>query len=358
MDLYMWARPNLMASKKILYVHGFASSGQSGTVKALRVLLPSTVIIAPDLPVEPGKAMALLEDICSTEKPDLIIGSSMGGMYAERLKGFPRILVNPAFCLADTLLKNNGLGRQQFHNPREDGETSFLVTKGLLEEFRECSSKCFDGIPEIDPLHPTPGDYLPEQEKVWGLFGTRDTLVDTYPLFASRYPNAVWFDGEHYLNDHALLHSVLPIIQRIEDAVEGRTRKSILIGLEDTLADLRHSVQRGKDLPEAEPENSALKAFATLSQDYQLWVLATAPFNHPEKWGEAAAWVRDNLGTAAYDRVILSNRKDMILGDYVIDRYPSRFSLPDSMGTVIEYGSDTFRTWEDVLEYFGRLGGQ
>ena len=38
-----------------------------------------------------------------TEKPDLIIGTSMGGMYTELLKGFDRILVNPAFEMGDTM---------------------------------------------------------------------------------------------------------------------------------------------------------------------------------------------------------------------------------------------------------------
>jgi hypothetical protein len=28
------------------------------------------------------------------------------------------------------------------------------------------------------------------------------------------------------------------------------------------------------------------------------------------------------------------------------------------MATLIEYGSDTFKTWEDIIEYFSRLGGQ
>ena len=137
MELYEYARPGLMAGKTILYVHGFASSGQTGSVATLRLLLPGATVIAPDLPVEPEEAMELLRDIVSAEKPDLIIGTSMGGMYSEMLYGIDRIIVNPAFQLADTLLKNNGLGRREFHNKRSDGETSFLVTKTLLEHFRE-----------------------------------------------------------------------------------------------------------------------------------------------------------------------------------------------------------------------------
>ncbi len=40
MELYEYARPGLFAGKKILYVHGFASSGASGTVGRIRLLLP------------------------------------------------------------------------------------------------------------------------------------------------------------------------------------------------------------------------------------------------------------------------------------------------------------------------------
>ena len=30
----------------------------------------------------------------------------------------------------------------------------------------------------------------------------------------------------------------------------------------------------------------------------------------------------------------------------------------EALATIIEYGSDTFKTWEDVIAYFSRLGGQ
>lgn len=41
--------------------------------------------------------MALLKETVESERPDLIIGTSMGGMYTEMLYGFDRICVNPAF---------------------------------------------------------------------------------------------------------------------------------------------------------------------------------------------------------------------------------------------------------------------
>ncbi len=55
--------------------------------------------------------------------------------------------------------------------------------------------------------------------------------------------------------------------------------------------------------------------------------------------------------------MILTNRKDLLYGDYLIDRLEDNGSK-DFMGTRIEFGSDTFKTWDEVIEYFSRLGGQ
>lgn len=59
----------LFSERKILYVHGFASSGQSTTPQNLKILMPEAKIIAPDLPIEPFEAMDLLNDIITKEKP-------------------------------------------------------------------------------------------------------------------------------------------------------------------------------------------------------------------------------------------------------------------------------------------------
>ena len=61
---YIKQFPDLMAGKTVLYVHGFASSGQSGTVTRLRTVMPQAKVISPDLPVNPHEAIALLHTIC------------------------------------------------------------------------------------------------------------------------------------------------------------------------------------------------------------------------------------------------------------------------------------------------------
>ncbi len=330
MELYEYARPGLMAGKTILYVHGFASSGQTGSVHTLRLLLPDAAVIAPDLPVEPEEAMELLRSVVASEKPDLVIGTSMGGMYSEMLYGIDRIIVNPAFQLADTLLKNNGLGRRDFHNKRADGETSFLVTKTLLEHFREVSSHCFAQAVE-------------DHDRVFGLFGTRDNLVHTFDLFREHYPQAIHFDGEHHLNDSVIVHSLLPVIQRIDDRQNGVSRPVLFISLSDRLVN-HSSGMRG--------------AVETLCQKYEVHIVASVDYNSPGQCEEVFRWCEDNLGVSVWNRVEICNHKNLILADYLIDAEPEAAGGQDFMGTFVHFGSDAFKTWEDVLTFFSRLGGQ
>ena len=101
--------------KSILYLHGFASSGASGTATSMRTALyPYGVqVIAPDIPVLPAEALHFLRQQVEELKPDLIVATSMGAMYAEQLRGRLRILVNPSFCMA-RLLTFGGMGRKPF----------------------------------------------------------------------------------------------------------------------------------------------------------------------------------------------------------------------------------------------------
>ena len=57
------------------------SAGSTHTAQILRDQMPEATVIAPDLPIHPAEAMDLLHNLVDTEKPDLVIGTSMGGMY-------------------------------------------------------------------------------------------------------------------------------------------------------------------------------------------------------------------------------------------------------------------------------------
>lgn len=326
--------PEIMKGKKILYVHGFSSSGQSGTVVKIREMLPGATVVAPDLPLHPAEAMDLLHHTCETENPDLIIGTSMGGMYAEMLYGYDRILVNPAFQMGDTMLKHGMLGKNTFLNPRQDGIQEFIVTKALVEEYKEITAKCFAGVTEEE-----------SRDRVYGLFGDEDPVVHTRDLFSQHYRNAISFHGEHRMNDKILLHSVLPVVQWIDDRQEHRERPIIYVSI-DTLRDAR-----GNQM------SSAMKAFRYLFEHYAMYIVAPSPAYNPEYIAEVMRWAEDVVNVPAWQHLVFTNRKDLIYGDYLID--PSdEYGVADFMGTLIKFGSDTFKTWEEIIEFFSRLGGQ
>lgn len=326
--------PEIMKGKKILYVHGFSSSGQSGTVVKIREMLPGATVVAPDLPLHPAEAMDLLHHTCETENPDLIIGTSMGGMYAEMLYGYDRILVNPAFQMGDTMLKHGMLGKNTFLNPRQDGVQEFIVTKSLVEEYKEITAKCFAGVTDEE-----------SRDRVYGLFGDEDPVVHTRDMFSQHYRNAISFHGEHRMNDKILLHSVLPVVQWIDDRQEHRERPIIYVSI-DTLRDAR-----GNQM------SSAMKAFRYLFEHYAMYIVAPSPAYNPEYIAEVMCWAEDVVNVPAWQHLVFTNRKDLIYGDYLID--PSdEYGAADFMGTLIKFGSDTFKTWEEIIEFFSRLGGQ
>lgn len=354
--------PNLMVGKKILYVHGFGSSGASGTAKTIQILLPSAEVIAPDLPLHPTEAMDLLHQICQTEKPDLIIGSSMGGMYTEMLYGFDRILVNPAFKMADTFAEHHMLGKQTWYNPRKDGEKEFWVNKDLVNEYREITDMCFSQVNDEE-----------RRNRVFGLFGIHDKLVHTFNIFSAHYINAIRYDGEHYLNDKAILNALIPVIQWIDDRQNKIEKPVLYIDLDNTLTDFNNGWRKLSeevrkeyeghlwDAPgffaNLEPISGAVKAFKYLSSKYDTYILSSAPYNNSTAWSDKVEWVEKYLGVPAFRRLILSHHKNLNYGDYLIDDSKVN-GAAEFMGTHIQFGTVPFKTWDDILEYFEHMGGQ
>lgn len=186
---------------KIIYIHGLGSSGVTDTVGSLRDLIPQSQVIAPDVPMDPIEALKLLKDIARKENPDLIIGTSMGAMYAQQIRGFKKILVNPAFHVSEIMLQN--IGTQQFYNPRADGIQEFDITPSLCNDYKDMESRQFDDINLYDIAN------------TYGMFATRDDLVQGHDEYYQYYKNAKWFEGEHRMNFDVIKNDIVPLINDI-----------------------------------------------------------------------------------------------------------------------------------------------
>ena len=171
--------------KTILYFHGYGSSGMSNTVNYLKKQLPECRIIAPDIPVDPQEALPYLRMLCSAHKPALVIGTSMGAMYAMQMLKCRRICVNPALRMSEQpeVLK---VGTFDYFQPTASGKTSFTVTEETIQHFREMEQHLYDGLTDES------------RRLCWGFFGKEDTTVNCKEEFQRQYyPHIIDFNGGH-----------------------------------------------------------------------------------------------------------------------------------------------------------------
>lgn len=128
----------LLTAKHIVYLHGFASSSQSEKAVLVREYfqqhLPQHQLSVPDLPYTPAEAWQELQQLCQHNKPDLLIGSSLGGFLATALAeqyGCRAVLINPA--VRPHLLLQQHLGRY-YHPVRQQ---HYEVQAGHLPQLQD-----------------------------------------------------------------------------------------------------------------------------------------------------------------------------------------------------------------------------
>ncbi len=198
-----------MRTKKpqVVYLHGLSSSGQSATCQRLRRALPKHEVITPDLPVQPEVALTELKRLASMLEPDaVIVGTSMGGCFAQLFRGFRRILINPSFHVSHRLAESVG-SRLPFHNPRKDGLKDFEVTDKLVKKYMEMEAKQFD------PKFGIIGKNTDSKDQVYAFFGIQDTTVNCKAEYLEHYSGYTDFEGGHRLDPDTTLNLIVPKIK-------------------------------------------------------------------------------------------------------------------------------------------------
>ena len=192
--------------KKIIYLHGLGSSGATKTVDYLRGKLTNTEVISPDIPLEPETALRELNKLCHDENPDIIVGTSMGAMYAQQMHGYRKILINPAFHVSEIMRQNMGIN--QFTNKRKDGKTEFEITNRLCSDYKYMEESQFQGITTYDKAH------------TYAFFGTEDKLVNGQGEYQKYYTHAMQYPGGHNLQQQWVKTYILPCIKKLLEEEE------------------------------------------------------------------------------------------------------------------------------------------
>ena len=190
--------------RKVLFLHGFTSSGDCEIARTLRAGVADVAeVVAPDLPMHPGEAMEMLEELCVRGEFDMIVGSSCGAFYGQQLVRFAKagaVLISPFFYMTEFLKPR--IGRHEYKSPRADGVQFFEVTEQLVAEFAAMERRQFDHYDEAD------------RDRVIGMFGRRDTLAHFRDVFLRYYDRAIDYDGPHTMTAANVRTALTPVVLR------------------------------------------------------------------------------------------------------------------------------------------------
>lgn len=192
----------LMSGKTLLYIHGLASSGNSGTAKEIQRRLPKTRVLSPDLPIDPQEAYEMLCKMIDEEEVDVMVGSSMGGMFANVINGTAKVLVNPSFHVSESMRKR--IGTLPFFSERKDGATDFEITAELCDAYAKLERRQFAFFKERDT------------GETFALFGSDDDTVNCKDEYTKYFGDAYeTFTGGHRLNPEVIHDKLIPIVAEL-----------------------------------------------------------------------------------------------------------------------------------------------
>ena len=98
------------------------------------------------------------------------------------------------------------------------------------------------------------------------------------------------------------------------------------------------------------PIDGAIDAVNTLFDLYDVYFLSTAMWNVPDSFTGKRIWIEKQFGNRAKKRLILTHRKDLAIGDYLVDDR-TKNGAKDFKGKLIQFGTPEFPNWYVVLKY-------
>ena len=99
-----------------------------------------------------------------------------------------------------------------------------------------------------------------------------------------------------------------------------------------------------------EPMAGAIEVVKLLARNYDVFILTTSPWNNPTAASDKIAWVKKYMDDVFHKRVIITHRKDLLDGDYLIDDR-AKNGAGEFKGEWIQFGSHKFPDWESILKY-------
>jgi 5'-nucleotidase len=140
--------------------------------------------------------------------------------------------------------------------------------------------------------------------------------------------------------------------------VVGDIKKILYIDMDGVVADYSNIEHNNKfkdykeigffkEMPEIK---DACQSILALYEKFDVYFLSTAPWSSPVAWKEKREWIENVFGDEFEKRLILTHRKDLVIGDYLIDDRLANGS-DKFKGELILFGSNKFPDWKTVVKY-------
>ena len=101
---------------------------------------------------------------------------------------------------------------------------------------------------------------------------------------------------------------------------------------------------------ELDPIDGSIESINQLMNSFEVYFLSTPVWAVSESFSGKRIWVEKQFGDAIKKRLILTHRKDLVIGDFLIDDRLKN-GAAEFKGEHIHFGSDRFPNWESVVEY-------
>ena len=107
------------------------------------------------------------------------------------------------------------------------------------------------------------------------------------------------------------------------------------------------------------PIEGAIEAVKKLHESgkYELFIATSAPWGNPMSASDKRFWIEDHFGNLFHKKMFVTHRKDLLMGDYLIDDR-TKNGAGEFSGELLQFGVNwedgkegPYPNWESILEY-------
>jgi len=168
-----------------------------------------------------------------------------------------------------------------------------------------------------------------------------DDLMSSYRKFYKQKKKILYIDMDGVTaNFMKFIYNLYPEI----DFYDEDKRSKII----DEIMEKTHT----RLFKELEPMDGAVNSIKELMNYFDIYFLSTPHWNNTYSFMDKRIWVHDHFGEDIEKRLILTHRKDLAFGDFLIDDR-TKNGAGEFRGELILFGEDKpyFKNWDIVKKY-------